>query len=86
MIREAFTIFILVLAIPFGFWIAWLARDELRAGRQWLGAAIAGGIVLAFAAGIARQLAAAYTGIFITILAGIAYRKSFDRKWTKMRR
>lgn len=86
MIENVFTMVILALAVPLGFWIAWLARDELRVGRRWFAIAVAAGIVLALAAGVEWQAAGAYTGIFIAVLAGVAYRKSFDRKWTRAAR
>jgi hypothetical protein len=86
MIGYIFTIVILALSIPIGFWIAWLSRDELSAGRKWFVATLVGGAVLALIAGALRQAAAAYTGVFIAVLAGIAYRKSHDRKWLKTTR
>ncbi len=79
------SLIILALAVPVGFWIAWLARDELVAGRRWFFLAIIGGLALALGAGAMHEAAGAYTGAFIAILATIAYRKSFDRRWTQTR-
>ena len=78
-----FLLVVLLIAIPVGFLIAWLARDELIVGRKWFKAlmvlALITGIILAFL----QEYAIVLTCIFMFIVAFVSYRKSFDKKWTK---
>lgn len=85
-----YSILVLALAIPLGYWLAWLAKDELVAGRKWL-------ISLSYACAFAAlayfmffgadngDIAAGFTIIFIGIISYIAHMKSFDGKWTRKR-
>lgn len=82
---EFVLLLIVLLGILIGLWIAWLARDELYAGRKWfvaLGAvALIAGIVL-IALG---EAAGATTCFFILAMALVAWRKSHDKRWTRFR-
>jgi len=76
------TIIILALAIPAGYLIAWLARDELVIGRKWLKILI---LISAFLFGfflLGEQRYVAWTGLFILVVSFISLIKSFDKKWT----
>lgn len=74
---------LLLCAVPIGFWIAWLARDELIIGRRWFVLLGILGVLLIITTSILGQYSAAWTGAFISLLAGISYWKSFDKKWVK---
>jgi len=78
-----FAFILVALAFPVGFWIAWLARDELISGRKWFRILIITGIAILIVFLSAREYAATGTGVVISIISGIAYWKSYDRKWTK---
>jgi O-antigen ligase len=77
------SIAILLLAIPAGFLIAWMARDELVSRRKWVKAII----ILSFFLGILffvfKKNEIGFSLAFIMIVSLISYRKSFDRKWAK---
>lgn len=71
---------VLFLAIPAGYLIAWLARDELADGRMWFRALVgltivSGGVLLFF------HKPASLALFFIAILSLIALIKSHDKKW-----
>jgi len=77
---------LVVLAVPVGFLVAYLANDELVAGRKWFVAIIALSVVLAlwhtftFAEG-----AVSWTFRFAIVVTAISLWKSYDKKWTKRR-
>lgn len=81
----AFEIFLIViiilLAFPAGLWIAWLARDELEAGRKWYALAGVLAFLLALIALLFREISAFTALLFFSILAGVAWWKSYDKKW-----
>jgi hypothetical protein len=77
-------IVLLILAVPVGYLIAWMARDELVAGQKWFRALVVASVVLAglcwlFGALIYLPLAL----IFIAIVSFVSLVKSKDKKWTK---
>ena len=76
-------IIILALAIPAGYLIAWLARDELIAGQKWFRVLI----ILGLIAGIWLYLIGFYAGAwssgFIVIVSIVSLVKSGDKRWTK---
>ena len=80
------SLILIALAFPVGLWIAWLARDELIAGRPWFRILIIAGVLGGLVFLILKTYAAASTSVFIAFLAGTAYWKSFDRQWTLKRR
>ena len=76
---------LLILAIPAGFLIAWMARDELVQGREWFRGLVIAPLALA---GLFWLLGISYlcpTLVFIAIISFISFVKSKDRKWTKKR-
>jgi ABC-type Fe3+ transport system permease subunit len=77
------SITLLLLSIPLGFLIAWLARDELLQGRKWFQRIIALAFLAGIALGVLQEYAGTLTCAFIIVVAYISYRKSFDKKWTK---
>ncbi len=77
---------LIMLAFPVGFWIAWLSRDELISGRKWFCILVIAGIAILIVFLSTHEYAAAGTGTVISIIAGIAYWKSFDKKLAKKRR
>lgn len=78
-----FEITILILAVPVGCLIAWMARDELITGRKWFKAVI----VISFLAGVWFFLTKIFyitlTSFFIIIVAFISLIKSYDKKFVK---
>lgn len=76
---------ILVLAIPSGYLIAWLARDELIAGRIWFKVLIGISLICAGVFLFFGKSYMALTVIFIAIVSGISLIKSYDKKWTRRR-
>ena len=77
---------ILFLAIPVGFLIAWLARDELIMGRKWFVALIVLSILDLLFSILMELNYLAMTVLFVMVVTGISYWKSYDRKWTKTTR
>ncbi len=89
------SVVVLLLAIPVGYLIAWLARDELVQGRKWFKLLIGAGVIISiigmilFLAGnlagkndINRVfITAAMTGAFIVIVSAVSLIKSWDKKW-----
>jgi hypothetical protein len=78
-----FELIILLLAIPVGILIAFLAKDELIAGRKYFKAIIIASILSTIWFFLTKHNPSAYTSLFILITTFISYRKSFDKKWTK---
>ncbi|MEK6854658.1 MAG: hypothetical protein AABX73_00360 [Nanoarchaeota archaeon] len=76
-------ILVLVLAIPIGHLIAWLARDELIAGRKWFKAIIFVSALIGSWFYIAGIKYITFTSLFIIITASISLIKSYDKRWTK---
>jgi len=78
-------IILLILAIPIGYLIAWLANDELVAGRKWFIAIIclfsAIGLFYLFSGTYYIALAC----LFIVIISSVSLIKSKDSKFTKKR-
>ncbi|MBS3089249.1 hypothetical protein J4402_05785 [Candidatus Pacearchaeota archaeon] len=76
-------IVVLILAIPTGFLLSWLCREELVSGRKWFKALIIFSVVLGIGCWLFGYFSAAWTLAFIAIASMISYWKSFDGKWTK---
>ncbi len=76
---------ILLLGIPVGFLIAYLANDELVAGRRWFKTVMMFSLVVGVVFMLWNNWAIVLTCGFILIVAGISLWKSFDRKWTRKR-
>lgn len=76
-------IIILLLAIPTGYIIAYLCKDELAKGRYWFLVLI----LLSFIIGSWFYLSDNYvimnSCFFITIISLVSYLKSRDKRWTK---
>ena len=76
---------ILILAIPTGYLLAWLAKDELVIGRPYFRILIIASIVLGAGFYFFDFVAIALTCFFITIVSVIAFVKSSDKKWTTIK-
>ncbi len=76
-------IIFLFLAIPVGFLIAWLARDELLIGKKYFRALIivSLGAILWF--WLTKESYLAWTFGFILIVSIVSLVKAEDKKWTK---
>jgi uncharacterized membrane protein len=74
---------VLALGIPVGFLIAWMARDELVAGREWFRVLIILGIILGIWFWLTGFYPGAWTAGFIVIVSTIGFVKGRDERWTK---
>ena len=75
-------IIILLLAIPVGFLIAYLARDELVQGRKWFRALIVLFGLLAVIFFALKLNVEGFTSVFIVVFSAVSYWKSFNKRWT----
>ena len=76
-------IIILLLAIPTGYLIAWLASDELVAGRKWFKALIIFSFLSGFIFYFMDEIYITLTNVFIIVVAFISLMKSYDKKWIR---
>ncbi|MFH1500395.1 MAG: hypothetical protein ABIE22_00425 [archaeon] len=77
---------VLFSAIPVGYLIAWLARDELEAGKRWFWLImIVGELVIIFSSIIGISGDAVLGTFYLVVMAFIALIKSGDKEWTKAR-
>ncbi len=77
---------ILLAGFPVGYLLAWLARDELVAGRKWFfllaGVSLLSAVIISFASFVFKF--AMILGLFfIIIISLVAVWKSHDKKWVK---
>ena len=75
-------ILILILGVPTGYLISYLARDELKQGRKWFKLII----FLSLALGLVFwffNIEMSYSLFFLCTIAVISLWKSYDKKWTK---
>lgn len=77
-------IILLLLAIPVGFLIAYMARDELIDGRKWFEILFILGVIFGIGLYLYGLKAGSYTSIFIAVVSLISYIISFNKKWTKV--
>jgi len=73
---------LVLLALPVGYLIAWMARDELVMGRKWFYLIFIVSILLAFWLYYNQYGYITLTLIFIAIVSFISIVKSRDKKWT----
>jgi hypothetical protein len=82
-LQEVLNIVLILLAFPVGYWIAYMARDELIVGRRWFRTLM----ILSAFVGIWFYLSGilyiSLSCLFIFVISLIAYYKSFDKRWTK---
>ncbi len=76
-------IIILILGIPAGYLIAWLARDELVAGRMWFKILIIISILIGIIFYFFDRIYISLSTAFIVIVSAISLMKSYDKKWIK---
>lgn len=74
-------IILLLLSIPVGFLIAWLARDELMQGRKWLKILIVISVIGAIVFYFMKNMPVTFTFVFIIIVSVVSLVKSYDKKW-----
>ncbi len=79
------SLILLILAVPSGFLIAWLCRDELVAGKRWFKILVALGLLTFILFFFLGNYAIALSGLFISIVSLVSFIKSRDKKWTKKR-
>jgi hypothetical protein len=76
---------LIVLAFPLGYWISWMARDELVYGRFYFLVLIIACAVLGIFSFVYEKEVWGYSLFFILVFTIPGYWKSFDKKWTKRR-
>ena len=76
-------ILLLILAIPAGFLIAYLARDELIVGRKWFRIIIILGLIAGTWFYITGERVVSLSSWFMGIIALVSLIKSNDKRWTK---
>ena len=76
-------ILILLLAVPVGYLIAWLARDELVVGRKWFKILIVISLISAILAIYFRKTDIFFSSSFISIATLISLVKSANARWTR---
>lgn len=69
-------IFLLALAIPAGFVLAWLAKDELKEGKKWFKALFVISLVLTGVFWVYGISYAALTSAFVAIVSLVSMIKS----------
>ena len=72
-------IIILLLGIPVGFLLAWLARDELSAGQKWFKALIILSVVVGAWMFLTGQAVVGWTCGFVVIVALIGLMKTHKK-------
>tara|TARA_Y100000310_G_C20674537_1_gene812185 strand:+ start:333 stop:590 length:258 start_codon:yes stop_codon:yes gene_type:complete len=77
---------VLILAVPVGYLIAWLARDELLVGRKYFRILIIGSILAGIWFYLVKRWELVLSMAFLLIISLISLVKSQDKKWTKVRR
>ena len=86
LIRLIYELLILVLAVPVGFLLAWLGRDELIEGRVCFRILIITSILGGAWFFLIGQRSIGYTFGFVLIISVISFVKSFDKKWAVKRK
>ena len=79
-------ILIILLGLPVGYLIAYLCKDELVDGRIWFKLII----VLSFVFGIVYyakgEVYITWTLAFVSLVCLVSIYKSYEKKWTKVRK
>jgi len=77
---------ILLAGFPAGYLLAWLARDELVAGRKWFfilaAVSLISAIIISFT-GFYLKFPVILALFFIIIISLVAVWKSYDKRWVK---
>ncbi|MBU0466735.1 MAG: hypothetical protein KJ718_03320 [Nanoarchaeota archaeon] len=78
-------IIILLLAIPVGLLIAYLANDELVVGRNWFKALIVVCILVGIWFALTGNYVVTWACGFVVVVTFISLIKSFDKGWVRRR-
>lgn len=71
---------LLVLAVPVGLLIAYLTKEELKAGRRWFESMMIASALLAIWFFINQINYVAYTFLFVFVVALVSLVRSYDKK------
>jgi len=77
-------IFILLLAIPSGFLISWLSRDELVSGRKYFRILMITSILGVIWFWLSGMDYISWTLAFVFVVSLVSLIKSEDKKWIKL--
>lgn len=76
---------ILIMAIPSGYLIAWLARDELISGRIWFKSLIVISLIVGIVFYFYDRIYISWNSAFVLIVSLIGLMRSYDETWTRER-
>ena len=76
-------IILLVVAVPVGYLLAWLCKEELVEGRKWFRVLFVVFVILSVWFFLIGQKVMALTSVFIVIVAIVNYVLSSDKKFVK---
>lgn len=72
-----------VLALPVGYLISYMSRDELVVGRKWFVLLLGVFAVLGVGSYVLGEHLLVWTSVFIFLTGGVSLWKSYDLVWTK---
>ncbi len=73
----------LISAVPLGFFVSWLARDELVSGRKWFKVLIIISLIIGFGFYILGSYTEMFAFFFIAVFSIVAFYKSHDKRWVR---
>ncbi len=73
----------LLIAFPLGYWVSYLARDELIVGRKWFLLIMGVSVIASIVFFILKDDVIGFSALFILVFTGISYQRSFDKKLTE---
>ncbi len=76
-------ILILAIAIPVGYLIAWLAKDEIVSWRKWFKVLIISSVIVGIIFYFYEKPYISWTAGFILIVSSISLMQSQDKKWIR---
>lgn len=79
-------IIVLLLSVPVGYLIAYLANDELVKGRKWFRILMILSVIVGGWFALQRNYTIVLTAGFVLIVTFISYWKSYDGVWTRRRK
>ncbi len=80
-----YVVLLLILGVPAGYWIAWMCRDELVQGRKWFLTLMVISVIFSIISLFFLEFSYFFSCLFIAIISGVSYWKSFDKNWTRRR-
>ena len=76
-------IFVLLTAVPIGYFISYLTKDELKSGEKWFRVLIISSILIGILFILLGEFYISWTAGFVFIVSLISLIKANDKKWIK---